>query len=58
MQTAEATPFAIPFFALSLASLKATASMTMGTPAPFASLDQYSIISPAIKPPNASAKYY
>ena len=56
MQVAAAKHFAIAFFALNLACLKVTASITSGTPAPFASLDQYSIISPAISPPNAGMK--
>ena len=51
-----ATHFAKPCFALNLACLKATDSMTRGTPTPFASFDQYSIINPAISPPSAGIK--
>ena len=50
---ADAKHFATALFALSLAFLTATASITIGTPAPFASLDQYSMIIPAISPPSA-----
>ena len=53
IQVAAAKHLAIAFFALRRACLKVTASITSGTPAPFASLDQYSIISPASKPPSA-----
>ena len=40
IQVADAKHFATAFFALKRASLTATASITIGTPAPFASLDQ------------------
>ena len=51
-----AAHLAKPCFALNLACLKATASITSGTPTPFASLDQYSIINPAMSPPKAGMK--